>query len=89
MITMITTTTTTTTIIITTNIIINIIMIIIIIIIMIVIDQLRDPLDASVSRLDTSFVHSHSDSSVSDRSLPGLFLLLYTVHDKPFSLQLK
>ena len=29
------------------------------------------------------FVHSHSDSSVSDGSLAGHFLLLHTVRDKP------
>ena len=30
-------------------------------------------------------IHSHFDSSVFDGSLLGHFLLLYTVHDKPFS----
>ena len=30
-----------------------------------------------------SFTHSHSDSSVSDGSLPGHLLLLYTVQDGP------
>ena len=39
----------------------------------------------SVCTLIYSFIHSHSDSSVSDGSLLDNFLLLYTIHDKPLN----